>query len=83
MARVFGGSDSMRNRVLLHSSFHSRVHNRELKVVKTASHQKRGVVRLELDEARLSPPVFRGSAGPIPAGYPTAKVLCKLDSDVS
>lgn len=32
--RVFGGSDSMRNRVLLHPSCHSKVHDRELKVVK-------------------------------------------------
>jgi RNA-directed DNA polymerase len=32
--RVFGGSDSMRNRVLLHPRCHSQVHDRELKVVK-------------------------------------------------
>jgi RNA-directed DNA polymerase len=32
--RVFGGSDSMRNRVLLHPNCHSKVHDRELKVVK-------------------------------------------------
>jgi RNA-directed DNA polymerase len=32
--RVFGGSDSMSNRVLLHPSCHSKVHDRELKVVK-------------------------------------------------
>ena len=32
--RVFGGSDSMSNRILLHPRCHSRVHDRELKVVK-------------------------------------------------
>ncbi|HLG15400.1 MAG TPA: HNH endonuclease, partial [Blastocatellia bacterium] len=31
--RVFGGSDSMSNRVLLHPKCHSKVHDRELKVV--------------------------------------------------
>ena len=32
--RVFGGSDNMCNRVLLHPRCHSRVHHRELEVVK-------------------------------------------------
>jgi RNA-directed DNA polymerase len=32
--RVYGGSDSMSNRVLLHPMCHSKVHDRELKVVK-------------------------------------------------
>jgi RNA-directed DNA polymerase len=32
--RVYGGSDSMSNRVLLHPSCHNKVHDREFKVVK-------------------------------------------------
>jgi RNA-directed DNA polymerase len=32
--RVYGGSDNMRNRVLLHPQCHEHVHDRELKVVK-------------------------------------------------
>ncbi len=32
--RVYGGSDSLSNRVLLHPKCHDRVHDRELKVVK-------------------------------------------------
>jgi hypothetical protein len=32
--RVFGGSDSMSNRLLLHPRCHTRVHDRELKVEK-------------------------------------------------
>src|ERR1700730_11537411 len=41
--RVYGGSDNMRNRVLLHPQCHQRVHDREWKVSETASHQ-RGVM---------------------------------------
>jgi len=41
--RVYGGSDNMRNRVLLHPQCHQRVHNREWKVSETASRQ-RGVI---------------------------------------
>ena len=32
--RVYGGSDTMNNRVILHPHCHSRVHRRELEVVK-------------------------------------------------
>jgi RNA-directed DNA polymerase len=35
--KVFGGSDSMSNRVLLHPKCHSKVHDRELEDVKSAS----------------------------------------------
>jgi RNA-directed DNA polymerase len=41
--RVYGGSDKMRNRVLLHPQCHHRVHDREWKVSETASRQ-RGVM---------------------------------------
>lgn len=41
--RVYGGSDNMRNRVLLHPQCHQRVHDREWKVSETASRQ-RGVI---------------------------------------
>jgi RNA-directed DNA polymerase len=41
--RVYGGSDNMRNRVLLHPQCHQRVHDREWKVNETAS-RHRGVM---------------------------------------
>lgn len=41
--RVYGGSDNMRNRVLLHPQCHQQVHDHERKVSETASRQ-RGVI---------------------------------------
>ena len=39
--RVYGGSDALYNRILLHRNCHNQVHNQGLKVEKAASRERR------------------------------------------